>query len=137
MHFTFNIMHKIQNSLLPFFRSFGWRYGLQIIAAIVSTTVIIASLFRSATLYHPQRRAILHLKSQRRKVLDIGPGGSGTATVRQLRSYRYLDLHFAFSATFIASFGVNIPLVYLVSYATLRRMHLRDKCVFICENIVS
>ena len=96
-------------------RSYGWRYGLQIIAGLVVTAVVSASFYRSATLYHPQRRAILHLKAQRRKVLEIGPGGSGTEDVRKLKAYKNVSLHLAIASAFMASFGVSIPVVYLVS----------------------
>lgn len=44
--------------------------GLQAIAATVFSTFILGLFYRSASLYHPQRRAILHLKNQRRKVKD-------------------------------------------------------------------
>ena len=50
-------------------------------------------------------------------MLDVGPGGSGTDNVRQLKGYRNLSIHFAIAAAFVASFGVNIPIVYLVSYS--------------------
>ena len=106
------------------FRSYGWRYGLQMIAGLVSTTVISAAFYRSATLYHPQRRAILHLKVQRRKVLEVGPGGSGTVDVRKLKAYKNLSIHIAIASAFMASFGVSIPIVYLVSnkYYHIKRM---------------
>lgn len=42
--------------------SLGWRYGLQSLAALVFVTFILGTFYRSATMYHPQRRAILHLK---------------------------------------------------------------------------
>ena len=44
----------------------GWRIGLQAIAGIVTSTSILAILFRPASLYHPQRRAISHLKQHMR-----------------------------------------------------------------------
>ena len=78
-------------------------------------TVIGSAFYRSATLYHPQRRAILHLKSQRRKVLEVGPGGSGTDEVRKLKAYKNLSLHIIIASSFMASFGVSVPVVYLVS----------------------
>ena len=79
-------------------------------------TVIGSAFYRSATLYHPQRRAILHLKSQRRKVLEVGPGGSDVADeVRKLKAYKNLSLHIIIISSFMASFGVSVPIVYLVS----------------------
>ena len=95
-------------------RSYGWRYGLQIVAGLVLITAIGSTFYRSATLYHPQRRAILHLKSQRRNVLEIGPGGSGTEEVRKLKSFKNKSLHIVTVSAFMASFGLSIPIVYLV-----------------------
>ncbi|XP_043207248.1 monocarboxylate transporter 12-like [Amphibalanus amphitrite] len=48
----------------------GWRLGLQAVTGIVFSTFIIGIFYRSASLYHPQRRAILHLKNQKRKVKE-------------------------------------------------------------------
>jgi hypothetical protein len=48
----------------------GWRLGLQAVTGLVLLTFILGSCYRSASLYHPQRRAILHLKNQRKKVLE-------------------------------------------------------------------
>lgn len=49
-------------------RKLGWRLGLQAIAAMSTLSFFMGLLYRSASLYHPQRRAIQHLKNQRRKV---------------------------------------------------------------------
>lgn len=47
----------------------GWRCGLQIVAALTSISFFVGLLYRPASLYHPQRRAIQHLKNQRKKVM--------------------------------------------------------------------
>ncbi|OQR73910.1 monocarboxylate transporter 12-like, partial [Tropilaelaps mercedesae] len=44
--------------------SLGWRHGLQATTGAVSSLFIIGMLYRPASLYHPQRRAIVHLKNQ-------------------------------------------------------------------------
>lgn len=49
-------------------RDLGWRLGLQVITGLLFSTFVIGTFYRSASLYHPQRRAILHLKSQKRKI---------------------------------------------------------------------
>ncbi len=46
----------------------GFRLGLQCVTACVATTFLLGTFYRSASLYHPQRRAILHLKTQKRKI---------------------------------------------------------------------
>ncbi len=46
----------------------GWRLGLQAATGLLLSTFFLGTLYRSASLYHPQRRAILHLKTQRKKV---------------------------------------------------------------------
>merc|ERR1712045_1104753 len=46
----------------------GWRLGLQQITGLLVTTFLLGTFYRSASLYHPQRRAILHLKTQKRKI---------------------------------------------------------------------
>jgi len=46
----------------------GWRLGLQAVTGVVFLTFFLGTFYRSASLYHPQRRAILHLKSQKRKI---------------------------------------------------------------------
>lgn len=48
----------------------GWRLGLQVVTVTVFITFILGTFYRSASLYHPQRRAILHLKNQKRKIKD-------------------------------------------------------------------
>lgn len=51
------------------FRKLGWRLGLQAVTGLVSLSFFMGLLYRPASLYHPQRRAILHLKNQRKKVI--------------------------------------------------------------------
>ncbi|XP_023345981.1 monocarboxylate transporter 10 [Eurytemora carolleeae] len=45
----------------------GWRFGLQIITGLVCGLFFLGMFYRSASLYHPQRRAILHLKDMSKK----------------------------------------------------------------------
>ncbi|XP_066994725.2 monocarboxylate transporter 4 [Anabrus simplex] len=48
----------------------GWRLGLQAITAVLCLAFFLGTLYRSASMYHPQRRAILHLKNQRKKMKE-------------------------------------------------------------------
>jgi len=55
-------------SVVSFFlvSGLGWRLGLHAIAGMVTSTSLLAALYRPASLYHPQRRAITHLKQHMR-----------------------------------------------------------------------
>ncbi|RZB40804.1 monocarboxylate transporter 2, partial [Asbolus verrucosus] len=48
----------------------GWRLGLQAITGLLSLAFFLPVVYRSANLYHPQRRAITHLKNQRKKMKE-------------------------------------------------------------------
>lgn len=52
-------------------RKMGWRLGLQAVAGSMALSFFMGLLYRPASLYHPQRRAILHLKNQRKKVWKL------------------------------------------------------------------
>lgn len=45
----------------------SWRGGLETLAGLFSVTILLAIHLRPASLYHPQRRAIVHLKTQRKR----------------------------------------------------------------------
>ena len=47
----------------------GWRLGLQAATGLLLSAFFLGTFYRSASLYHPQRRAIIHLKTQRKKVI--------------------------------------------------------------------
>jgi hypothetical protein len=96
----------------------GWRLGLQAVTGVVFLTFILGTFYRSASLYHPQRRAILHLKNQKRKIkdknkLDDRPPFFDLTTLRS-KTVRILLV-----STGISSFGINTPIFYLVSYKIL------------------
>ncbi|XP_032677686.1 monocarboxylate transporter 11-like isoform X3 [Odontomachus brunneus] len=95
-------------------RKLGWRLGLQSVTGALSLAFFLGLIYRSASLYHPQRRAILHLKNQRGKVkekkstskvprqplVDLSPLGS--------RPVRMLML-----AAGAAGFGLYTPAFYI------------------------
>jgi hypothetical protein len=97
------------------FSAIGWRLGLQAVTGVVFLTFILGTFYRSASLYHPQRRAILHLKNQKRKIkdknkVDDRPPFFDFSTLRS-KTVRILLV-----STGISSFGINTPIFYLVSY---------------------
>ena len=85
---------------------------------VVFLTFLLGTFYRSASLYHPQRRAILHLKSQKRKIKnkdkeknkaqDDRPPYFDFTTLRS-RTIQILLLSIA-----VASIGLNAPLFYMV-----------------------
>ena len=46
--------------------SLGWRFGLQALAGLTTVSSLASLAYRPASLYHPQRQAILHLQSHMR-----------------------------------------------------------------------
>ncbi|XP_043254509.1 monocarboxylate transporter 10-like [Colletes gigas] len=92
----------------------GWERGMQSVTGALSLAFFLGLIYRSASLYHPQRRAILHLKNQRGKVkekktatrvprqpwVDLSPLGS--------RPVRMLML-----AAGAAGFGLYTPAFYI------------------------
>ncbi|KAL1436588.1 hypothetical protein MTO96_049491 [Rhipicephalus appendiculatus] len=69
-------------------RVVGWRLGLQALTGIVLVLFVLGVFYRPASLYHPQRRAILHLKSMQRRSKAKGPrlAGLREAPFHRLRS---------------------------------------------------
>ena len=97
-----------------FCRSFGWRYGLHLMASIFFGPFFLGTFYRSASLYHPQRRAIIHLKTQQKKqILDRNPVTRPT-NIKELKSYKDKSIHFAMISTLLASAGIYTPFVNLV-----------------------
>ncbi|XP_046969523.1 monocarboxylate transporter 3-like isoform X2 [Vanessa tameamea] len=89
----------------------GWRLGLQAVTGVLVLAFFLSAAYRSASLYHPQRRAILHLKNQRRKVkekkglktppfIDLSPLHSRSAKVLLLSAG-------------LAAFGLYTPVFFL------------------------
>ncbi|XP_034939068.1 monocarboxylate transporter 10-like isoform X1 [Chelonus insularis] len=90
----------------------GWRLGLQAVTGVVFLTFILGTFYRSASLYHPQRRAILHLKNQKRKIkeknkVDDEPPFFDFTTLKS-KTVRILLI-----STGISAFGITTPIFYL------------------------
>ncbi|XP_063534451.1 monocarboxylate transporter 10-like isoform X2 [Cydia strobilella] len=100
-------------------RAIGWRLGLQAVTGVVFVTFILGTFYRSASLYHPQRRAILHLKNQnkiKRKLKD-----RTKADDRQpffdFSTLRSKTVRILLMSTGISAFGINTPIFYLAYHA--------------------
>ena len=98
-----------------YFSAVGWRHGLQAISAILSSLFFVGMFYRSASLYHPQRRAILHLKDMSKKK------GKDKAKIENKPPYfdfstlRLKSLQVILLCTFLTSFGAYSPIIYFVS----------------------
>ncbi|CAG7838241.1 unnamed protein product, partial [Allacma fusca] len=90
----------------------GWRLGLQAVTICILAIFFLGICYRSASLYHPQRRAILHLKNQRRKIKEKYKKGDSLPffdwTCLKSKTIRILLVSSSFT-----SLGINTPLFYL------------------------
>ncbi|XP_059083394.1 monocarboxylate transporter 10-like isoform X2 [Tigriopus californicus] len=101
--------------------SIGWRLGLQAVSGVISVTFILGTFYRSASLYHPQRRAILHLKSQKRKIKNKDKEKNKAQDERppyfDFSTLKSRTIQILLIALFVSSFGLYAPLLYLVQQA--------------------
>lgn len=90
----------------------GWRLGLQVVTGAISTTFILGTFYRSASLYHPQRRAILHIKNQKRKIKDKNKI-EDRMPFFDFSTLKSKTVRILLVSTGISAFGINTPLFYL------------------------
>lgn len=92
----------------------GWRLGLQAVCGLISCSFFMGLLYRPASLYHPQRRAILHLKNQRKKVKE-------KKTHIRVQKPPFLDftvfrsptVRMFIICTTVASYGIYAPIFFM------------------------
>ncbi|XP_043216970.1 monocarboxylate transporter 2-like [Amphibalanus amphitrite] len=94
----------------------GWRLGLQAVTGVIFFTFLLGTFYRSASLYHPQRRAILHLKNSKKKVkgknkVDEKPPFFDCSMLKS-QTVRILLV----SAS-LSSVGLHSPLIYMAHQA--------------------
>lgn len=94
----------------------GWRLGLQAVTGVVFLTFILGTFYRSASLYHPQRRAILHLKNQKRKIKDKNKTDDGPPFF-DFSTLKSKTVRILLMSTGISAFGINTPIFYLAHQA--------------------
>lgn len=96
------------------------------------STFFLGLFYRSAALYHPQRRAILHLKTQKRKVKEKNRHNNRApffdAKTLRSKTVRIILLSSAFSA-----FGIYIPIVHLAQ--TVKNDKLMDAALPLQTNM--
>jgi len=92
----------------------GWRIGLQAVTGVFAVISILGIFYRSATLYHPQRRAILHLKSQKRKIKDKNKALEEKLPFFDFSSLSSRTFQIILLSTSLTSLGIFTPLILLV-----------------------
>lgn len=97
------------------YRKLGWRLGMQAVTGLLSLAFFLPIVYRSANLYHPQRRAIMHLKNQRKKVKEK----KTHAKVKKPPMFDFTPLksrglRVLLVASATGALGIYTPLFYLV-----------------------
>ncbi|CAL8110037.1 unnamed protein product [Orchesella dallaii] len=92
--------------------SLGWRLGLQAVTVSLILTFFLGTCYRSASLYHPQRRAILHLKNQKRKVKEKGKREDRPPFI-DCSCLRSKTLRIILMSSACTAFGIFTPLLSL------------------------
>jgi len=91
----------------------SWRLGLQAATGLLLSTFFLGTFYRSASLYHPQRRAILHLKTQRKKVKVKGKPSNDRPPYFDFSVLRLKSLRMILLSSGIGAIGAYSPLFYL------------------------
>ena len=120
----YNVRQMRLLKVIWFSRSIGWRLGLQALTGVISTLFVLGTFYRSASLYHPQRRAILHLKSQKRKIKSKDKEKTKTVTNSHEDTPPFFDfstlksrtVQILLLSTSMAGLGLNTPLLFMVNF---------------------
>jgi hypothetical protein len=92
---------------------------MQEITGLLVTTFLLGTFYRSASLYHPQRRAILHLKTQKRKIKNKDKEKNKLQDDRppffEFTTFKSRTVQIILLSTFISHLGIYSPLFFLVS----------------------
>ena len=76
--------------------------------------------YRSASLYHPQRRAILHLKSQKRKIKEKNKNQADQPPFFDISSLKSVTIRIIAASVGVTSIGLHNPLIYMVRMIILK-----------------
>ncbi|XP_037779240.1 monocarboxylate transporter 2-like [Penaeus monodon] len=116
-------------------RSVGWRLGLQAVTGVVFTAFFLGIFYRSASLYHPQRRAILHLKNQKRKqVKDKNKVDADKPPYFDLSCLKVRSVQILIATAAVSSVGLYAPLFYLILGA--QREGLEDSALILLQTFL-
>ena len=128
------ISHFSINPFLFCFRALRWRLGLQAMQGLTILSFFLGLFFRSASMYHPQRDAISHIKHQKEKVKGI----NSKENLKKKREKPMFDFSFLknrnirlfLMCSSISSLGIYTPLFYIVS---LKQFHVDTQLVKIVK----
>ena len=81
---------------------------------VVFSTFILGMFYRSASLYHPQRRAILHLKSIKRKIKEKNKSQEDKQPFFDVSCLKSVTFRIMLASTGLGSLGLYTPLIYMV-----------------------
>ncbi|GFY59204.1 uncharacterized protein TNIN_21821 [Trichonephila inaurata madagascariensis] len=101
-------------SFAKIIRVLGWRLGLHAVTGMAVVPFFVGICYRSASLYHPQRRAILHLKNQRKKIKDKS-GVSDKPPFFDWSPLRNGSILVSMLSAALCAFGIYSPFFHLVS----------------------
>ncbi|XP_025837038.1 monocarboxylate transporter 2-like [Agrilus planipennis] len=92
----------------------GWRLGLHSVTGLLALAFFLPIVYRSANLYHPQRRAIMHLKNQRKKMKEKKTHAKGKKPAMfDFTPLKSRGLRVLLVASATGSLGVYSPIFYL------------------------
>ena len=95
---------------------------MQQITGLLITTFLLGTFYRSASLYHPQRRAILHLKTQKRKIKNKDKEKNKLQDDRppffEFTALKSRTVQIILLSTFLSHVGIFSPLFFLVRFQT-------------------
>nr|XP_031836871.1 monocarboxylate transporter 11-like isoform X2 [Nomia melanderi] len=96
-------------------RKLGWKRGMQSVTGALSLAFFLGLIYKSASVYHPQRRVMLHMKSQRSKLKERRkvPPRQPWVDLSPLRSRPVRMLMLAAGA---AGFGLYTPAFYIAGH---------------------
>ena len=88
---------------------------MQAVTGLVFLSFILGLFYRSASLYHPPRRAILHLKSIKRKIKEKNKSQEDRQPFFDISCLRSITFRIILVSAGVSSLGLYTPLIYLVS----------------------
>ena len=129
--------HCVTFVFFLYFSSIGWRLGLQAVTGVVFLTFVLGTFYRSASLYHPQRRAILHLKSQKRKIKNKDKVKNkiqdDTPPFFDFTTLKSRTVQLLLLSVGVGSFGLNSPIFYLVR-STFLELSILNQCIVVLQS---